>query len=48
MHRWLGGTFGAKETSTELKAIADEAGARMADLDLPHPRARPPDTITTI
>jgi hypothetical protein len=32
-----------------LKAVADEAGERMVDVDLPHPRprVRTQDTITT-
>jgi serine/threonine protein kinase len=49
LRRWLGEAFGAKEAGAELKAVADEAGERMADLDLrrPRPRARTQDTITT-
>jgi serine/threonine protein kinase len=37
---WLGETFGAKEAGAELKAVSDEAGERMANMELPHPRAR--------
>jgi hypothetical protein len=46
---WLGETFGAKEAGAELKAVSDEAGERMADLELPRPRARgrSQDEITT-
>lgn len=49
LRRWLGGTFGAKDAGAELKATADEAGERMADMELPRPRPRAwsQDTITT-
>lgn len=49
LRRWLGDTFGAKEASAELKAVADEAGEHMVDLGLPRPRPRAhtQDTITT-
>jgi serine/threonine protein kinase len=49
LRRWLGETFGAKEAGAELKAVADEAGERMADMGLPcpRPRTRTQDTITT-
>jgi eukaryotic-like serine/threonine-protein kinase len=49
LRRWLGETFGAKEAGAELKAVADEAGARMVDLGSPRPRPRAgtQDTITT-
>lgn len=49
LKRWLGGAYGAKEASAELKAVADEAGEHRVDEGLPHPRprARSQDRITT-
>jgi hypothetical protein len=49
LRRWLGETFGAKDAGAELKATADEAGERMADMELPRPQSRAwsQDTITT-
>jgi eukaryotic-like serine/threonine-protein kinase len=40
LRRWLGETFGAQEAAAELKAIADEAGARLVGMELPRPLAR--------